>query len=411
MKVAGEEGDVSQETLSSWDERSRELMRGYESRNVWNIDETGQFWRALPDKSLSERGKRCRSGKNSKERATWAFFVSASGEKEGPIVVGKSRNPRYFKSLKDSSRPYKCDYFSSSKAWMTSEIFEEIILRLDRRMKREDRHILLFLDNATCHPNALIDRFSNIKMAFLPKNTTSRTQPLDAGIIKLWKVKTKRKLLRYVCSKIDGQKTASDIVKSVNLLMAIQWGKQAWDEINQDTIAKCFNKVGLVPDANIVEGNDDYDPFEGEDMLSLEELCKKLGEESSAAKEFVNADEDLSSCTEPIDTDKPSWREDVRNDILEDTISDPDGPSSKSSRNVDQEICYDDEGVDSLLKEPTVKSVTHALQMTEELSEFANSHGNEELSNTLLKVSDILRDLKIREPQKQTRIDSYFLPT
>ena len=278
-------------------------------------------------------------------------------------------------------------------------------------MKREDRHILLFLDNAPCHPNALIDSFSNIKMAFLPKNTTSRTQPLDAGIIKLWKVKTKRKLLRYVCSKIDGQKTASDIVKSVNLLMAIQWGKQAWDEINQDTIAKCFNKVGLVPDANIIEGDDDDDAFEGEDMLSLEELCKKLGEESSAAKEFVNADEDLLSCTEPIDTDKPSWREDVRNDILEDTISDPDEPSSKSSRNVDQEICYDDEGVDSLLKEPTVKSVTHALQMTEELSEFANSHDNEELSNTLLKVSDILRDLKIREPQKQTRIDSYFLPT
>ena len=59
-----EEGDVSQETLSSWDERSRELMRGYEPRNVWNMDETGQFWRALPDKSLSERGKRCCGGKN-----------------------------------------------------------------------------------------------------------------------------------------------------------------------------------------------------------------------------------------------------------------------------------------------------------------------------------------------------------
>ena len=122
-------------------------------------------------------------------------------------------------------------------------------------------------------------------------------------------------------------------------------------------------------------------------MLSLEELCKKLGEESSAAKEFVNADEDLPSCTEPIDTDEPSLREDVKNDILEDTIGDPDEPSSK--RNVDQEICYDDEGIDSLLKEPTVKSVTHALQMTEEHSEFANYHDNEELSNTLLKVSDI----------------------
>ena len=55
---------------------------------------------------------------------------------------------------------------------------------------------------------------------------------------------------------------------SVNLLMAIQWGKQAWDEISQDTI-ECFNKVGLVPDANIIERNDDDDPFEGEDMMSL----------------------------------------------------------------------------------------------------------------------------------------------
>ena len=117
MKVAEEE------TLSSWDERSRELMRAYEPRNVWNMDETGQFWRALPDKSLSERRKRCRGGKNSRERA---FFVSASGENEAPFVVGKSRNPCCFKSLKDSSRPYKGDYFSSSKAWMSSDSKDSI---------------------------------------------------------------------------------------------------------------------------------------------------------------------------------------------------------------------------------------------------------------------------------------------
>ena len=32
------------------------LMAGYKPENVWNMDETGQFWKALPDKSLSERG-------------------------------------------------------------------------------------------------------------------------------------------------------------------------------------------------------------------------------------------------------------------------------------------------------------------------------------------------------------------
>jgi len=37
----------------------------------------------------------------------------------------------------------------------------------------------------------------------------------------------------YVCSKIDKRQTASEIVKSVNLLIAIQWGKQAWAGFNQ----------------------------------------------------------------------------------------------------------------------------------------------------------------------------------
>lgn len=85
---------------------------------------------------------------------------------------------------------------------MTPGTSEEILSRLNRQMKHEGCHILLFLNNAPCHLNSLINRFSNIKMAFLTK-----TQLLDDGIIKLWKVKRKRKLMHFVWSKIDGQKT------------------------------------------------------------------------------------------------------------------------------------------------------------------------------------------------------------
>lgn len=92
--------------------------------------------------------------KKSKERATWAFFVIASGEKDTPIVVGRSLLPtRCFKSLKDNSRLCKCDYFSSSRAWIASEIFEVILSRVNRRFDREGCHLLLFLDNAPCRPN------------------------------------------------------------------------------------------------------------------------------------------------------------------------------------------------------------------------------------------------------------------
>ena len=44
--------------------------------------------------------KHCHGGKNSKERATWAFFVSVSGEKEAPIVVWKESQPTLLQVIK-----------------------------------------------------------------------------------------------------------------------------------------------------------------------------------------------------------------------------------------------------------------------------------------------------------------------
>ena len=88
----------------------------------------------------------------------------------------------------------------------------------------------MFMDNAPCHPQSLTGQFSNINVTFLPKNTTSKTQPLDAGIIASWKVKYKRRLLRYVCGQVDSIKNTTEIVKSINLLMAIEWGRQTWDK-------------------------------------------------------------------------------------------------------------------------------------------------------------------------------------
>ena len=54
----------------------------------------GSFFRALPDKSLSEKAKKCKGGKKSKERLTVALIASATGEKMKPIVIGKYANPR-----------------------------------------------------------------------------------------------------------------------------------------------------------------------------------------------------------------------------------------------------------------------------------------------------------------------------
>ena len=80
--ISGEAGDVSQTTVDSWKERLPDILQGWDLENIWNMDETGKFFRALPNKSLAESSRTCTGGKKSKERLTCAFFVNAKGGKE-----------------------------------------------------------------------------------------------------------------------------------------------------------------------------------------------------------------------------------------------------------------------------------------------------------------------------------------
>ena len=51
-------------------------MVGYEAKDAWNLDETGCFWRALPQKGFGVKGQECKGGKKAKQRVTIAFIVN-----------------------------------------------------------------------------------------------------------------------------------------------------------------------------------------------------------------------------------------------------------------------------------------------------------------------------------------------
>lgn len=65
--VSGEAGDVSEETVEGWHERVKSFMVGYKAEDVWNEDETGCFYRALPEKTLGEKKKSAKVGKKPKK--------------------------------------------------------------------------------------------------------------------------------------------------------------------------------------------------------------------------------------------------------------------------------------------------------------------------------------------------------
>ena len=104
---------------------------------------------------------------------------------------------------------------------MTTALFEEWVGQFDRKRKRQNRNVVLFVDEPS-HPK---DKpLSNVKLVFLPANTTSTLQPLDQGIIANLKVNYRKRLLQSVLAKVDKGEEIEKINKCISVLDAVSTG-------------------------------------------------------------------------------------------------------------------------------------------------------------------------------------------
>ena len=113
----------------------------------------------------------------------------------------KSENPRCFKGIDKTELPVQ--YFSQPKGWMTGEILDRVLSKWDQKLRSTGRSVVLLMDNAGCHPPELKEAYTNIKIIFLPPNTTSKLQPLDLGIIQNLKMHYRKLFLRFVTKCIN----------------------------------------------------------------------------------------------------------------------------------------------------------------------------------------------------------------
>ena len=227
------------------------------------------------------------------------FLVNADDEKEAPIVIWTSATPRCFRGFSISLLPVK--YFHQKNAWMSGEIFVSYLTTFNLKM-RSQRSVLLFLDNAGCHPpDQLQEKFSsNIKIVFLPANTTSKLQPLDLGIIcNYFKLHYLRLLLQYVLVKFDTSSSATEVTRS-NVLTAIRWVALAWREVKSTTMQKCFRNAGILNTDLDVVARDEEDPFQNidEDVEMSSLISRTMGTlHQCSVEEYVNGDNSLSVLT------------------------------------------------------------------------------------------------------------------
>lgn len=221
---------------------TNEIVMGYYlARNVYNADETGMFWRVLPDSTLAMIDEQqAYGGKLSKERVTLMLCANAEGShKIDLLAIGKAARPRGFpKNFSDLPVKYK----NSKKAWMTREIFEwwydhVFIPQVEEFQARNNKHedVLLLLDNAPVHNKAfdytrLNGRF---KVLFLPPNVTSVLQPMDQAIIATFKRHYRRNLLEKLIGSVDkdGNPNPDGFMKEFKLISALDYFRIAWANV------------------------------------------------------------------------------------------------------------------------------------------------------------------------------------
>lgn len=91
--------------------------------NVYNADESGIYWKSLPNITLTSREEKSAPGrKNCKDRVTALFCCNATGTNKITLfIIGKSARPRSIKNLKHLPVVYK----ASKKGWMNRDLFQE----------------------------------------------------------------------------------------------------------------------------------------------------------------------------------------------------------------------------------------------------------------------------------------------
>lgn len=274
------------------------LLEGYHPDDIYNLDETGLFYKCLPNKSLAFKGEKCHGGKYSKDRITVVPICNSTGTHKLPlIVIGKSQHPHCFGSKKNTV-DLPVDYYWNKNAWMTTNIFTQVLVRMDDDFSKSGRRILLFMDNCSSHALKPSTDLKSIKIVFLPPNYTSVLQPLDAGIIKNLKHSYHKRLLRDTIHHM----AETNALKKIDVLQAICHIADAWFwDVKTETVANCFRHVGFP-----LSLDGDFDQLDLTNHTESEALivaytdglrnmgCTNL-DNTGNANEYMNIDNDVTT--------------------------------------------------------------------------------------------------------------------
>jgi hypothetical protein len=219
----------------------RTICGEYEEDAIYNMDETGLYWRNSITRGLATTPLPGR--KADKSRITVALCTNATGTDRLPLLfIGNAKQPRALRGL--NFEALGCQWRSSKKAWMNTIIMTEWLQFFYRHVG--ERSVILSMDNLQAHINATqaAPPPSNVHIIWFPKNSTSMFQPLDQGIIQTFKSHYRKQWLGFIIRSIDAQ---INPFKTITLNEVIHWCLHAWaHRVTNSTIYHCFRKSTII---------------------------------------------------------------------------------------------------------------------------------------------------------------------
>jgi hypothetical protein len=287
--IFGEESKCEREPVEVWKRTIwKEITEKYDARDIFNADECALFWRSEMGTALAFKGATISGTEKDKSRITILLCCSLCGEKLPPLVIGHAEHPRDLAGVDISPLMW----YSNTSAWMTGLLWERWLRTIDMVMVAEKRTIALIVDNAPTHSTPA--DLTNIELFFLPKNSTPIAQPLDAGIIRNFKLFYQEKVLQRRRDAIYSEKGELGVMRENE---AIQFLREAWETVKVETIQHCWQHVGLKAvsgeivqksEAKVKEKVEEEDEEEGIEKEKEKELLKgKEEKEKEAEKEKV----------------------------------------------------------------------------------------------------------------------------
>ena len=258
-------------------------------------------------------------------------------------------------------------------------------------LARQQRHILLLIDNAPSH---IIGEYSNIKIQFLPPNTTSKIQPLNQGIIRSVKRAYRKTIQVQYCSRVENYEEVKQIMQSFDFVV------DAWEGVKPELIQTCFHIAGFMT----------YIPPPPEPLpeppRNLWERIQNIFDVNCTFEEYATTDDHAESS-------QPMTDEDIISAVCN---HDSPSPDSESSTPEDPDLISDDDldvesNVDSVAANESeiIHTSNQFLRILDQMKAYAlRNQLSREAHTSIDNLSSILVQSKVQAARIQTDISTYF---